>query len=149
MFQLVLVSWMLTLSSCLIWQIISFSLPLNQLRPSIYRRCRFWQNNFFFLFLFFHMQQIKQTAALHQNVRNNTLFPMHYIQWKIFFAYEIQSNSKLFIGGEQENHHASHSIKQFHTNWSESRTKKMEKKFKTFVSKFSSSLVTYVLGEQK
>ena len=29
-FQLVLISWMVTLSSCLIWQIISFTLPPNE-----------------------------------------------------------------------------------------------------------------------
>ena len=29
-FLLVLISWMVTLSSCLIWQIISFILPLNE-----------------------------------------------------------------------------------------------------------------------
>ena len=56
-FQLLLISWMVTLDSYLIWQIINFILPPNEygcvyawttLRyvglPSTYGRSRFWQN---------------------------------------------------------------------------------------------------------
>ena len=59
-FPLVLISWMVTLSSCLIWQIISFILPSNEYGcvyawttlgsgPTMtYRSCRFWQKKIIF-----------------------------------------------------------------------------------------------------
>ena len=51
-FQLVLISWMITLSACLIWQIFSCILLPNEygcLRWEILRHyfCRFWQKNIF------------------------------------------------------------------------------------------------------
>ena len=67
-FQLVLISWMATLSSCLIWQIISFILPPNEYGwvyawttycdRSTYRRCR--KNHYFRWSSFWSWQVCKQ-----------------------------------------------------------------------------------------
>ena len=61
--------WMVTLSSCLIWQIISFILPQNEydcvyalLRGPTYRKCGFWQKK---IFSFWSWRVCKQAKLSH------------------------------------------------------------------------------------
>ena len=72
-FQLMLISWMVTLSSCLIWQIISFIIPQNVIEwvfvfdrnpRSTYRRCQFWQINHLFRWRSFWYWRICKQAKL-------------------------------------------------------------------------------------
>ena len=72
-FQLVLILWMVTLSSCMIWQIISFILLLNEQRLNkgwegllpTYRSCRFWQKSFLRWSSFWSWRVCKQAKLSH------------------------------------------------------------------------------------
>ena len=89
-FQLVLISCIVRLTSCLNWQIISFILPPNERirlnnawrycdKPT-YRRCRFWQkkNHLYRWSLFWSWRVGKQAKLLHLEHRKPTR-----IHWKV------------------------------------------------------------------